>query len=114
MPVRLDPSFTAPGSPQSGLRVRLRAARMAAGLTQAQVATRAGLHRSTVADLEGGRREGISMSSAQALARALGVSVCDFIAEPVESSVAGTDHLPGKQPSPDDVAAPDQHRVSNG
>jgi transcriptional regulator with XRE-family HTH domain len=61
--------------------VRLRELREAAGLTQAQLAERAGLHPQGVVKLERGEREP-AWSTLLALADALGVSVSAF-AKPV-------------------------------
>jgi transcriptional regulator with XRE-family HTH domain len=56
---------------------RLRQLRDAAGLTQAQLAEKAGLHRQGVAKLETGEREP-AWGTVQALAKALGVSCSSF------------------------------------
>jgi transcriptional regulator with XRE-family HTH domain len=55
----------------------LRQLRDAAGLTQAQLAEKAGLHRQGVAKLETGEREP-AWGTVQALARALGVGCSEF------------------------------------
>lgn len=54
---------------------RLKRLREAAGLTQQQLADAAGLAQGAVADLERGRRPDPRLSTALALAGALGVSV---------------------------------------
>jgi transcriptional regulator with XRE-family HTH domain len=59
----------------------LRAAREAAGLTQAQLAERAGLHLSAITRFEQGWREP-SLSTAAALAKALGIKVDDLLKPP--------------------------------
>ncbi|PFG35090.1 helix-turn-helix domain-containing protein [Sanguibacter antarcticus] len=53
------------------LGAQLRAARRAAGLTQAQVATSANVSRAFVIDLEQGKRPGAELSRVLAVARAL-------------------------------------------
>jgi transcriptional regulator with XRE-family HTH domain len=57
----------------TGLGARLRTLRRQARLTQAALASRAGLHRGTIADLERGRRTNIWFSTARRLATALGL-----------------------------------------
>ena len=69
---------TSPVSTKS-LGEKLSGARRAAGLTQERLATRAGLHRGTVADLEGGRRANLCLSSAVALAKALGIPLFELL-----------------------------------
>ena len=59
---------------------RLRAPRLAAELTQAEVAERAGLDVSYVSQLERGLRDP-SLSSLESLARAFGLSLADFFAD---------------------------------
>lgn len=56
---------------------RLRQLRDAAGLTQAQLAEKAGLHRQGIAKLENGEREP-AWGTVQALAKALGVRCSSF------------------------------------
>jgi transcriptional regulator with XRE-family HTH domain len=58
--------------------VRLRELRAKAGLTQAELAAKSGLHRQMIARFELGTR-GPSWESAVALAAALGVSVQEFV-----------------------------------
>lgn len=55
----------------------LRALRKQAGLSQGEVAERAGLHRTYVCDIERGVRN-VSLISMQRLSFALGVSICDL------------------------------------
>jgi transcriptional regulator with XRE-family HTH domain len=57
--------------------VKLKQLREAAGISQLELATRAGMNQFTVAKLEQGQREP-SLQTAQALARALGVSLSAF------------------------------------
>jgi transcriptional regulator with XRE-family HTH domain len=64
--------------PKNTFAARLRELREKAGLTQAQLAQRAGLHLSAVTRFEHGRREP-SLASAAKLAAALGVTVDELI-----------------------------------
>jgi transcriptional regulator with XRE-family HTH domain len=64
-----------------GFAFHLKRLRGAAGLSQAELAERAGLHRMGLAKLEQGTREP-SWGTVQALAKALGVSVAAFADEP--------------------------------
>lgn len=56
----------------------LTAWRKAAGLTQAELAERAGLRKATVSDIEGGKIDP-RLSSLRALAAALGVDIDDIV-----------------------------------
>jgi transcriptional regulator with XRE-family HTH domain len=56
---------------------KLKQLRESAGISQLELATRAGMNQFTVAKLEQGQREP-SLETAQALARALGVSLSAF------------------------------------
>jgi putative transcriptional regulator len=67
----------------TGFAARLREQRTAAGLTQAELAERAGMHLHGVTKLEQGDREP-SWATVQALARALGVSCAAFEDAPAE------------------------------
>jgi transcriptional regulator with XRE-family HTH domain len=58
---------------------RLRELRKAAGLTQGELAERAGMHRHGITKLELGERQHPSWDTVQALARALGVSTEAFV-----------------------------------
>jgi transcriptional regulator with XRE-family HTH domain len=60
------------------IKDRLRELRTAAGLTQQELAVKAGLSMSAVAHLEGGRIPDPRLSTLKALARALGVSLDDL------------------------------------
>jgi transcriptional regulator with XRE-family HTH domain len=64
---------------------RLRELRDAAGLTQAQLAEKAGLHRQGIAKLENGEREP-AWGTVRALARALGVTCSAFESEEAETT----------------------------
>jgi transcriptional regulator with XRE-family HTH domain len=64
----------------TGFAARVRELRAAAGLTQAQLAERAGMHLHGLTKLEQGDREP-AWSSVLDLARALGVDVGAFVAE---------------------------------
>lgn len=59
----------------TGFAGRLRALRLAAGLTQQQLANHAGVAQSVVTAVEQGRKADVRATTALALARALGVSV---------------------------------------
>jgi DNA-binding XRE family transcriptional regulator len=63
--------------------VRLRRHRARAGLTQAQLADRAAIHTYSLVKLETGQRRDPALSTARALARALGVSL-DALADGCE------------------------------
>lgn len=65
------------GRAPSGFGARLRALRTSAGLTQGQLADRAGIHRVTVAKLEAGTQEP-AWPLVCALAEALGILVDEF------------------------------------
>jgi transcriptional regulator with XRE-family HTH domain len=65
------------GWPPSGFGGRLKTLREAAGLTQQQIAERAGCNQFTVAKLEAGRQEP-AWPLVRALARALGVTCAAF------------------------------------
>ena len=58
--------------------LRLRALREAAGLTQAELATRAGTRRATVSDLETGKSGRITLELLDRLAKVLGVRPGDL------------------------------------
>jgi transcriptional regulator with XRE-family HTH domain len=79
------------GQDGSGFGARLKTLREAAGLSQADLAGRAGMHRFGVAKIEQGLREP-GWLTVLALARALGVSVAAFEAAP--------DVLPPKPQAP--------------
>jgi len=81
---------------------RLRELRERAGLTQTQLAERAGLHRQGIVKLERGEREP-AWSTLLALAEALGVDLNSF-AEPPETPV--TARGPGRPPKPATPATP--------
>jgi putative transcriptional regulator len=65
----------------TGFAAKLRAIREAAGVSQAELADRAGLNRFGVAKLEQGVREP-GWATVVALARALGVTPNDFLPPP--------------------------------
>jgi transcriptional regulator with XRE-family HTH domain len=69
----------------SSVPARLRLLREQAGLTQAQLAQRAGLHLSAVTRIEQGLRSP-TLDSASALASALGVKVDDLLAPMPDSA----------------------------
>jgi transcriptional regulator with XRE-family HTH domain len=66
----------------------LREYREAAGLSQAELADRAGIHRRTVIKIERGEREP-HWPTAVALAGALGKKITDFLPEEVEPPAKG-------------------------
>src|SRR5437016_9514410 len=68
----------------SAFAARLKSLREAAGITQQELATRAGMHKLGVAKLEQGLREP-TWATVQALAKALGVTVLDFVVEDGEA-----------------------------
>ncbi len=80
--------------------VKLREFRERAGLTQPQLAERAGLSKAGVADLEQGRREP-TWGTVQALADALGVSCDDFRKPPAAGAPPrGRGRPPKGEPEP--------------
>jgi transcriptional regulator with XRE-family HTH domain len=64
---------------RSTVRLRLREARQAAGLTQAELAERADLRRATIADIEAGKTTGIDFDTLARLGDALGVNAALLI-----------------------------------
>jgi putative transcriptional regulator len=76
--------------------VRLKALREAAGLSQAQLAERAGLHLGAIFKLEQGRREP-TWATVQTLAKALGVTCLAFADEPPAAAPARKAKRGGKQ-----------------
>ena len=62
--------------------IRLREVRIAAGLTQTELARRLHVGQSQISDLERGRRSTLTVATLTALARALGCSPADLLAEP--------------------------------
>lgn len=69
-----------PTAPRNPVRTR----RINAGLTQAEVAERAGLDQSTVSDIETGRRHGLP-NTLKALADVFGCQVTDLLDDGGES-----------------------------
>jgi transcriptional regulator with XRE-family HTH domain len=67
---------------------RLKALRAAAGISQQELADKAGMHRFGVAKLERGERKP-TWDTVQALAKALGVSCEAFTQEPAEREPPG-------------------------
>jgi transcriptional regulator with XRE-family HTH domain len=74
---------------------RLKRLREAAGISQVELAGRAGLHTYSIAKFEQGQREP-SLESAQALAKALGVSLATF--DDVAFDEAQADKAPPRTP----------------
>jgi transcriptional regulator with XRE-family HTH domain len=77
---------------------KLRALRESAGITQYQLAKRAGLTKQALSRLELGERQPF-WATVQALAKALGVS-CDAFAESEEPSVSELPDSPVVNPAP--------------
>jgi transcriptional regulator with XRE-family HTH domain len=69
----------------SAFGAKLKALRESAGLTQQELAARAGMHKLGVAKLEQGLREP-TWATVQALAKALGLTCLDFVAEEGEAA----------------------------
>jgi transcriptional regulator with XRE-family HTH domain len=72
---------------------RLKELREQAGLTQPELADKAGLSKAGIADLEQGRREP-SWATAVALAGALGVAVTAFLQQPAPRQQTGRGRPP--------------------
>jgi transcriptional regulator with XRE-family HTH domain len=83
-------------SKRTAFAARLRELREKAGLTQAQLAQRSGLHLSAVTRFEQGLREP-SLESAASLAGALGVT-CDALLQPAQSTASRPRGRPRKPP----------------
>lgn len=64
---------------ESGLATALRSVRVVKGLTQTELAVRSGVDRSYISALENGRRKAPSWDIIVALARALDMSVAEFL-----------------------------------
>lgn len=64
----------------------LRRLRLAAGLTQAQLSERSGVHQTTIADLERGAMSGARDATLERLAGALGVRKGDLVEPEVEAT----------------------------
>jgi len=89
---------------------RLRELREQAGLTQPQLADRAGLSKAGIADLEQGRRQP-AWETVVALAKALGVSCDAFLQEPATAPPAG----PGRpRKAPTEGAVPREPKRPRG
>jgi transcriptional regulator with XRE-family HTH domain len=88
---------------------RLKELRIAAGLSQPQLAERAGMNRYGVAKLEQGEREP-TWATVQALAKALDVNCLAFTAEGTVPEPKGPPPRPGRPPKrqPDAEQAPEQ------
>jgi transcriptional regulator with XRE-family HTH domain len=63
---------------------RLKRLRELAGLSQNELAKRAGIHHPTISALESGRQRDLTVSVAKKLARALGVSLAMLVGETSE------------------------------
>src|SRR3989442_532627 len=93
------------GWPPSGFGDRLRRLREQQGLTQRQLAERAGCHLMTVAKLEAGTQEP-AWPLVQALARALGVTCLAFAVEEEAGAPQPAKRGRGGPPKPPVAAAP--------
>jgi transcriptional regulator with XRE-family HTH domain len=82
----------------TGFAVKLRELREAAGLTQVQLAERAGLHLHSLTKLEHGEREP-AWSTVLELARALGVEVGVFALSPSAEPPIAPDPKPRGRPA---------------
>ncbi len=60
---------------------RLKRLREIKGLSQNELAKRAGVHRPTISELEAGRQQDVTVETAKRLARALGVSLGLLVGE---------------------------------
>jgi len=76
---------------------RLKRLRELAGLSQNELAKRAGVHRPTISELEAGRQQDVTVSVAKRLARALGVDLTMLVGkedepdlEPAACAIVGT------------------------
>lgn len=58
---------------------RVRAARIAAGLTQEEAAEKAGMRYQALAKIERGATDNPTLRTIRAIAKALGVSVCELV-----------------------------------
>jgi transcriptional regulator with XRE-family HTH domain len=85
-----------PSTDLTGLGARLRALREAAGLSQQEVATRAGISLSVVFQLEQGKRKDPKLSTLVALAEALGTDVGKLALELTQPPAA----KPGRRKKP--------------
>jgi transcriptional regulator with XRE-family HTH domain len=88
---------------------RLKELREQAGLTQQELADKAGLSKAGIADLEQARREP-SWSTAVALAEALGVAVTSFLKEPAPRPQAGRGRPPKRAGEAEEEPAPKRPR----
>lgn len=79
-----------------GFAARLKELRETAGLTQGQLAEKAGLSKAGIADLEQGRNRP-SWDTVQALCNALGVSCEEFQREPAKREPQGRGRPAGKK-----------------
>lgn len=100
----------------TGFAVRLRELRTGAGLTQTELAEKAGMHLHGITKLEQGEREP-SWATVQALARALGVSCEAFQEAPGEPSPSRGPGRPrkaegaaGEKDMPPEDTKPTQHK----
>jgi transcriptional regulator with XRE-family HTH domain len=59
---------------------RIRRRRQEIGISQQELSDMTGVRRATISDLESGKRTGMTLDTAKALARALGVSI-DYLAD---------------------------------
>jgi DNA-binding XRE family transcriptional regulator len=84
----------------SNISRRLRSLRMVAGMTQQQLATASGLSLSLVAQIEQGTTGDPKMSTATALARALGVSLDELAGMKEGTNAPSAEDMPPAQHKP--------------
>jgi DNA-binding XRE family transcriptional regulator len=99
----------------TGLAARLRAIRVRAGKSQAEIAQRLGLNEAWYADLE--QRDGelaasLTLFKAMELASLFGVTLHELIGAPIIAGEAGRDHGPAGQGPGSCTAQRDFHRTT--
>jgi len=72
-----------PTTPRKTLGHNIRRLRLATGLSQEELADRAGLHRTYISSVERGERN-VSVDNIFLLARALGVEAADLVTESID------------------------------
>ncbi len=80
---------------------RLKSLRELKGLSQNELARRAGINRPTISELESGRQQDVTVETARRLARALEVSLNMLVGDdeeetmPADEALVGAEHLAG-------------------
>ena len=74
---------------------RLKSLRELKGLSQNELARRAGINRPTISELESGRQQDVTVETARRLARALEVSLNMLVGEDEEETQAADEALVG-------------------